>query len=219
CHVVARNRFMGYGFVMLFILSWDVLEEFGFEHHLYRYASLPPLPYSDLGGYGPFLAPFGWYGLYWGFAALVLVGLMVLFWRRGTDSAWRTRWAEARARFRGPVRAATVVGAIGLAGMGGWIFYNTNVLNEYVPSTEAAERRADYERLYRQYRDLDLPRIVAVRADVDILPDRGRIEIRGTYSLRNQSAEPLRDLHVSIPEQVDAHRLDLPAHDVILEDD
>ena len=219
CHVVARSRLAGYGLVILFIISWDLLEEFGFEHHLYRFASLPPTPYSDLNGYGHFLAPFGWYSLYWVFVAIVLVGLSTLFWKRGTDDAWRARWAGARARFRGPVRAVTALGAIGLVAAGSWIFYNTNVLNEYVPSTDAAERRASYERLYRQYQDLDLPRIIAVRADVDIFPDRRSVEIRGTYRIRNRAGRPLGDLHVSIPERVRVNRLDLPAHDVILEDD
>jgi len=218
CHVVARSRLAGYGLVILFIISWDLLEEFGFEHHLCRFASLPPTPYSDLNGYGHFLAPFAWYSLYWGFVALVLVGLSIMFWRRGTDDAWRARWAGARTRFRGPVRAVTALGAIGLVASGSFIFYNTNVLNEYVPSTDAAERRASYERRYQQYQDLDLPRIIAVRADVDIFPDRRSVEIRGTYRIRNRSVEPLRDLHVSIPERVHVNRLDLPAHDVILED-
>jgi ABC-2 type transport system permease protein len=219
CHVVARSKLTGYGLVFLFIIIWDFLEELGFEHHLYRFASLPPTPYSDLDGYGPFLAPFGWYSLYWGFVALVLVGLSILFWRRGTDDTWRARWAGARARFRGPVRAVIALGATGFVAAGCWIFYNTNVLNEYVPSTEAADRRASYERLYRQYQGLDLPRIIAVRADVDIFPDRRSMEIRGIYRIRNRSVEPLRDIHVSIPERVHVNRLDLPAHDVILEDD
>lgn len=218
CHAVARNRIAGYGLVILFIISWDLLEEFGFEHHLYRFASLPPVTYSDFNGYGPFLAPFAWYSLYWGFAALALVGLATLFWRRGTDTTWRTRLAGARARFRGPVRAMTVAGVVGFVAVGSWIFYNTNVLNGYVPSTVAAERSASYERLYRQYQDLDLPRITAVRADVDIFPDRGSVGIRGTYRLRNRSAGPVRDLHVSIPERVRVNRIDLPAHDVILQD-
>ncbi len=219
CHVVARNRLAGYGLVILFIITWDFLEELGFEHHLYRFASLPPTPWSDLNGYGPFLAPFGWYSLYWGFAALVLAGLSVLFWRRGADGAWRARWAEARLRFRGPVRAVLALGAVGLAAGGSWIFYNTNVLNAYVPSTEAADAQARYERLYRQYQGVDLPRIIAVRADVDIFPDRRTVEIRGTYRIRNRSAQPLRDLHVSIPERVRVNRLDLPAHDAVLKDD
>ncbi|HYG63456.1 MAG TPA: hypothetical protein VEL74_12815, partial [Thermoanaerobaculia bacterium] len=218
CHVMARSRLAGYGLVILFILSWDLLEEFGFEHHLYRFASLPPAPYSDFNGYGPSVAAFGWHSLYWGFLALVLAGLSTLFWKRGTDDAWRARWAGVRGRFRGPVRAVITLGALGFVAAGSWIFYNTNVLNEYVPSTEAAERRASYERLYRRYQDLALPRIVAVRAEVDIFPGRRSVEIRGTYLLRNRSAEPLRELHVSLPERVQVNRLDLPAHDVILAD-
>jgi ABC-type transport system involved in multi-copper enzyme maturation permease subunit len=219
CHIVAPNKLTGYGLVMLFVISWDLLEELGFEHHLYRFASVPPIPYSDLNGYGPFLAPFGWYSLYWGFAALVLVGISILFWRRGADGAWKVRWTEARRRLRGPVRWGIVAGALGCLATGSWIFYNTNVLNAYVPVSAAAGHRADYERLYRKYQGLDLPRVVAVRADVDIFPERRSAAIRGSFSLRNQSAVPLRDLHVSIPERVHVNRLDLPAHDVVLDDD
>jgi ABC-2 type transport system permease protein len=219
CHVVARNRLAGYGLVILFVITWDLLEELGFEHHLYRFASLPPTPYSDLNGYGPFSAPFGWFSVYWGFAALLLVGLSTLFWRRGADGAWRTRWAEARLRFRGPVRALIAFGAIGLVAAGTWIFYNTNVLNAYVSSTAAADAQARYERLYRKYQGVTLPRITAVRADVDIFPERRSVAIRGRYRLRNRSAQPLRDVHVSIPERVHVNRLDLPAHDVVLRDE
>jgi ABC-2 type transport system permease protein len=219
CHVVARSRVVGYGLVILFIISWDFLEEFGFEHHLYRFASLPPAPYSDFSGYGPFLAPFAWYSLYWGFAALIVFGISILFWRRGTDDAWKRRRAEAATRFRGPVRALIATGAIGMVAAGSWIFYNTNVLNDYLPSTDAADRRARYERLYRQHQGLDLPRIVAVKADVDIFPERRRVEIRGIYRVRNRSVEPLRDLHISIPEQVRVNSLDLPAHETILQDE
>lgn len=219
CHVVARGRLAGYGLVLLFIISWDFLEEFGYEHHLYRYASLPPTPWSDFNGYGPFLAPFGWYSLYWGCVALMLIGLSILFWRRGTDDSWRARWAGARARARGSGRALIALGAAGSVAVGSWIFYNTNVLNAYVPSPEAADAQASYERLYRRYRGLELPRITAVRADVDIFPERQSLEIRGTYRIRNQSAEPLRDIHVSVPERVRVNRLDLPAHEVVLADD
>ena len=219
CHVIARGRIAGYGLVILFIISWDLLEEVGFEHHLYRFASVPPAPWSDLNGYGPFLAPFGWYALYWGFAACVVVGLSILFWRRSTDDDWKARTAGARTRFRGRLRAVIAVGAVGVLTVGSWIYYNTNVLNEYVPSGAAAARRAAYEQRYRQHERLDLPRIVAVRADVDIFPDRRQVAIRGSYRLRNRAPGPLRDLHVSIPERVRVNRLDLPPHDVILDDE
>ena len=219
CHVVARSRIAGYGLVLLFVIGWDLLEELGFEHHLYRYASLPPAPYSDFAGYGPFLPAFGWLSLYWSCFALALAGLSILFWKRGIDVGWRARWAGARAGFRGGAASAIGLGLFGFVGAGSFIFYNTNVLGEYLPSAQAAARRVAYERQYRQYRDLALPRIVAVRADVAIFPDRGTVDIRGAYRVRNTSAEPLRDLHLSLPERVRLERLELPAHEAILEDE
>lgn len=218
CHVAAPNKLAGYGLVILHIIAWDFLEELGFEHHLYRFGSLPPLPYSDFNGYGSFLGTFGWFSLYWGFAAVVVVGLSILFQRSGKDDRWRARLREARARLRGSARAMIAVGTVGFISTGLWIFYSTNIVNAYVPRAAAADSKASYERLYRKYQGIELPRIVAVRAEVDIFPKRRSVDIRGTYRLVNRSTKPLRELHVSIPLRVRVKRLDLPAHDVILED-
>lgn len=217
--VLVRNRLLGYGCVLLFIVSWDLIEEFGFEHHLYRYASLPPTPHSDFSGYGPLLAPFAWYGLYWSLFALVLIGLSTLLWKRGTDDAWRSRWREGRMRFRGLTRSVLGAGTFGVVMVGSWIFYNTNVLNAYTPSQELAAHRAHYEQLYGQYEGIALPRIIAVRTDVDIFPRKRRVVIRGVYRLRNMTTQALRDVHVSMPEHVRLDSLRLPAHDVVLHDD
>ncbi|MBL0940392.1 MAG: ABC transporter permease subunit, partial [Gemmatimonadaceae bacterium] len=218
-HVVARNRIAGYGLVVLFIVAWDLLEEFGFEHHLYRYASLPPTPYSDLNGFGHFLQPFSWYALYWGLVATMLIGVSVAFWRRGTDDSWRSRLSEARTRFHGLTRAVTVTSVLGATMAGAWIFYNTNVLNEYVPNTTMAARRALYETRYVRYQNINLPRVVAVRGEVDIYPRDRRVNIRGSYRLQNQSTQPQRDIHVSIPVGVHVNRLGLPSHDIVHADD
>lgn len=219
CHVFVRNKLVGYGCVLLFIVAWDLLEELGFEHHLTRFASLPSAPYSDFNGYGPFAAAFGWFAMYWTWFAVVLVGLAVLFWKRGTDGAWRARVAEARLRFRGATRGVIAVGAVGFATTGAWIYYNTNVQNRYAPSTVLAARRANYERVYRQYERAELPRITAVRANVDIFPLERRVRVRGTYALRNQSTQPQRDVHISMPERAHLDRISLAAHAVALQDD
>ncbi len=216
--VFARSRFVGYGLVLTFILSWDLLEEFGLEHHLYRYASLPPTPYSDLNGYGHYVEPFVWYALYWGLFAVVLLGLSSMLWTRGSSTPWRARTAQARLRFRGSTRAAVVLGAMGWFATGSWIFYNTTVLNEYLPSDEIEARQVAYEKTYHRYKGIALPRIQAVRADVDIFPQQRRVEIRGVYQLKNEGTESITELHVNLPSQVLVNRLDLPAHRVRVED-
>ncbi|MCC6242510.1 MAG: hypothetical protein IT353_06690 [Gemmatimonadaceae bacterium] len=217
-HLVASNKFVGHGLVLAFIVMWDVLEELGFEHHLYRYASLPQTPYSDMSGYGPFLRPFLWFGLYWGLVGLVVIALSILFWRRGTDDGWRSRVGEARGRFGGGVRTVLASGSVGALMAACWIFYNTNVLNAYVPTVDAERAQASYERAYRQHRDLAMPRIVAVHVNVDIFPEQQRVDIRGQYRLRNKTPQPLRDIHISIPARARLKSLHLPPHDVTLQD-
>lgn len=218
-HVIAPNRFAGYGLALAFIISWDLLEELGFVHHLYRFASLPIPPHSDFNGYSVFLHAFNWLSAYWAFFAIVLFTLSHLLWKRGTDNGWQARWLEMRARFRGSARVALLAGVALFVSTGGWIFYNTNVLNAYAPRGVEVQHRANYERLYARYHRLELPRIVAVQAAVDIYPNDRRVEIRGSYRLRNKSMHPLREIHVSMPERARLVRLGLAAHEVISEDD
>ena len=202
--------------MILFIITWDLLEELGFEHHLYRFASLPPTPYSDLNGYGPFLAPFGWYSLYWGFAALVLVGLSILLWRRGADNAWRARWPSAPAIPRPCSRGDRL---------------RRHRPRPRDPGSSTTPRP---ERVRAEYRSGGRPSALrtAVSA-VSVWTCRGSSPCAPTWT-SSRSAErrdsrylphpesvrpPLRDLHVSIPGAGPREPLDLPAHDVVLKDD
>jgi hypothetical protein len=162
--------------------------------------------------------PVFWFDLYWSFAAGVLVCLSYLGWPRGVESSWHRRWKEARARLHGPVRLAIPLLLLAFAAAGGFIFYNTNVLNEYVPSDEGVRREAEYEKKYRQYRGVVQPRIAGLQAEVDIFPRERRAVIRGTYRLVNRSGAPITTLHVGVPPRLKVRRLDLPPHRVVLDD-
>jgi hypothetical protein len=113
---------------------------------------------------------------------------------------------------------AVVLLLAGVGATGSFIFYNTNVLNAYVPSDDAERRQAEYEKQYRQYRDLPQPRVVSVRADVDIFPRERRADIRGSYRLANRSKVPISALHIGVPRRVKILQLDLPPHRAVLED-
>lgn len=217
--VIARSKFVGYALMIVFLLSSDLLDALDLRHNLYRFAETPPTPYSDMNGYGHFLTAYFWFILYWAFFSAVLLGLTIVFWNRGTESAWKTRWALARARFRGPARALVAAGAVGFVATGAWIYYNTNVVNEYVPDDKAETRQAEYEKKYRQYKDVLLPRIKAVRAEVDIFPEERRVEIRGTYRVRNEGDVPIRDIHFNLSNRVRVNALDFPPHQVNVADD
>ena len=62
----------------------------------------PAAPYSDMNGWGHFVAPLFWFNLYWAFAAGVLLCLAYAGWVRGHDTRLAAAVATARARLHGP---------------------------------------------------------------------------------------------------------------------
>lgn len=205
--VVSNHKFLGYLLFILFLVIIQMLPTLDFEHHLYQYASTPGAPYSDMNGYGHFLIGWAWFNAYWAAFAVFLLIIAAAFWPRGLAGNWRARWRAARAAMTGAPTIALAGALVSFIAAGIWIFYNTNVLNEYVPSELRQDRQAQYEKSYRRYKDLPQPTITAVRADVDIYPQERRLAIRGRYVLRNTHATPIEELHVYLSTQADRSTL------------
>jgi len=207
--VATNNRYLGFLLMIVYFVSIRALGALDFDHYLYRYGMTPNAPYSDMNGFGPFVRPLVWFNLYWAFGAALLVVAAHLLWIRGRAEGWRTRLRLAARRFHGAPRMAAAVAALGFAAVGGWIFYNTNVLNEYVPDDLARDRLARYEKQYKRYETLAQPRIRAVEAEVDIYPERRAADIRGRYRLRNTTAAPIAAVHLRFDPTVDIRSIDL----------
>ncbi|HYX38684.1 MAG TPA: M1 family aminopeptidase [Oligoflexus sp.] len=216
--IFTNNKFIGYLLMILFMVAQIVLSTMHFDHNLYTPASLPPLPYSDMNGYGHFWKGWSWFLLYW---SLFTGGLMILaqaFWVRGLSQEWKTRVRLAQHRLIGSSGIALILCALGFMGTGVWIFYNTNILNSYRAGDVAMDRTAQYEKLYRQYKGAPHPKITAVNANVDIFPAERRVLIRGHYILQNKTTQPLDRLIMQVNEQVETTWDALPAHEVVVDD-
>ncbi len=168
----------------------------GVEHKLLVYGSSPGWFFTDMRGFGRSIGPWLMFKLYWAAWALLLAVAATLLWVRGREPAFRSRVNIARLRFtRGTARAAAV--AVALIGtLGGFIFYNTNVLNEYITDDESIERRADYERRYGQYEGIPQPVRVGTNLRIEIHPDRGAATIHGSYRLVNRSTMAIDSVHL-----------------------
>jgi len=148
-HTLVDNKYVGHFIALLVFLVSSRLPDFGFEDRLYRYASRPDVIYSDLNGYGHFLPAVFWFRLYWGAFAVLLLVLSYALWVRGRDGGWRGRLRAAAARM-GPAAwsVAGLAGAVFVA-TGGWIYYNTHVVNPFHSRHEIQQLQADYERRYK----------------------------------------------------------------------
>ena len=216
--VVTGNMFVGYVLMIAYLVLRVVVRMYDFDHVLYNYGAATRTPYSDMNGYGHFIGPWLWTRAYWGAFALLLLCVATAMWPRGTSLAWKDRLKVARQRLRStPLRATLAVALLAFIGTGGWIYYNTNMLNEYVPGDLAKQRQADYEKAYRKYRDLPQPRITDIRADVDIFPETRSVTISGRYRMKNLTSKPIDQLHVTIDPKAEAV-LDFPAHALVESD-
>ncbi|MEO8011629.1 MAG: M1 family aminopeptidase [Dokdonella sp.] len=216
--VISGNKFLGYLFVILYILARVALQALDFDHLLYQYGTAPMVRWSDMNGFGHFLAPNLWFRAYWAALAVVMFVLATAFWPRGTTVAWRDRLRQARARLRMPQRVLIGTGLLAFAALGVWIFHNTNRLNEYVPGDLAIEREADYEKAYRQYKDLAQPRITDVYADVEIQPEQRRVVVKGRYAIENRHAVPIQTLHIALDNGITLKSLDFGGGTITADD-
>ncbi|MEW6022612.1 MAG: M1 family aminopeptidase [Pseudomonadota bacterium] len=216
--VVTNNKFIGYGLMILLMVSQIVAGVMHLDHNLYNIAGLPRTPYSDMNGYGHFLTGWAWFVLYW---SLFVVGALIVaqaFWVRGLSLDWRSRVRTAGRRLKGPSGVALAACAIAFAGVGAWIFHNTNTLARYEAGDVAMDKQAAYEKAYRKYKDLPHAKMVDVRAAVDIYPEQRRVEIRGHYVLENKTSQPLDTLRLQTNADVTTTLSGLPAHKVELDD-
>jgi hypothetical protein len=216
--VVSNQKFIGYVLLIVALILPQVLNGMGFEHNLYIFGGSPQMTYSDMNGYGHLLQAWAWFQTYWALFVAMLVVLTAAFWVRGTASQWNHRRRQAALALRGTQGALLAAFAIAFMGVGSWIFYNTNIVNEYLPRDVVLDRQARVEREYRKFRGLPQPRITDVKADVDIFPEQRRIVVHGHYRLVNKHDAPIQDLHVYINPNMRL-RVEAPADATVKLDD
>ena len=204
--VLFDERYFAYGAMVLYFLACLVIPQLGFTDYLYRYGQSPPYLYSDLDGYGVFAAPLAWFHVYWGLAASLLLLLSGLLWVRGLNTSIRSRLHILSERFSAVPRAVAAALFIGFTAVGGFIYYNTHVLNAFVSPNQLDERRAAYEQLYARYASLPEPRITNIDAHVELYPRERRAFITAAMLLRNDTRQPLRRIALSLPVWGDGSR-------------
>jgi len=195
-HVLVNHKYLGM-LVALIAYFLIVFASFlGIEHKLLVYGATPEWSFTDMRGFGSTLAPWAWFELYWAAWALLLAVAARVFWPRGKESGLGARVRDARRRLTRPTAGVTAAAAGLILAVGGFIFYNTNVLNEYITKGELVRRRADYERLYGKYEGIPQPVRVATNLRIEIHPTQRTATIHGSYVLVNRSEVEIDSVHL-----------------------
>jgi ABC-2 type transport system permease protein len=193
---LSPHKFVGWGVMVVFLISTIVLNNLGFEHNLYQYGSGPGVPLSDMNGQGRFWIAAYWFRLYWGAFALILTVLAYGLWRRGAETRFMPRLRRLPRRLKGTPGVVMAIAVAAFVGSGVYIYVNTNVWNPYRNHLEAERFQADYEKALWRFHDTPQPTITAVKLDVDLYPHAPKVVTRGVYTVENRTGAPLREAHV-----------------------
>jgi aminopeptidase N len=193
---LSPHKFVGWGIMVLYLISTIVMSNLGFEDNLYQYGGGPNVPLSDMNGQGHYWIGAYWFRLYWSAFAVILGVLAYALWRRGTEARLLPRLRALPRRLRGPAGAIMGVALVVFAGAGGFIYYNTHVLNPY--RTQLGDERwaADYEKQFLRFETLSQPKIAQVTLDLRIWPHDSRVDARGAYQIQNRTGAPISVVHI-----------------------
>jgi ABC-2 type transport system permease protein len=205
---ISPNKFIGWGLVVIYLISTLTLSNLGFEHNLYQFGGSPGVPLSAFNGMGHFWIARSWFDLYWGVFCITLVIAAYGLWRRGAETRLLPRLRRFPRRMAGPTGAVLALSLVAFAGLGGWIFYNTTVLNTYQSSLAAEAQQAEMEKALAQYEDMPGPTITHVTLDVDLRPKTRIATTRGSYVIENRTGAPLARMLVLWPEEVRVEAFD-----------
>jgi len=208
---IVSNKFIGHGIVIGVFLLSIILDTAGLSDRLYIYGDVVPYTYSDMNGYGHFVSPIFWSTTYWMAWAVLLGVLASLLARRGPETGLRTRLRIAKQSL--PSYAVLLIlPLLAIVGSGAWFYYNTHVLNPYLTDKDSRKLQASYEKLYKKYERVPIPKIVAVDTAVNIYPENRSFNATGSYTAINQTDKPIQDIYVTNGQKsVKAVSFDRPA--------
>nr|WP_091698035.1 M1 family aminopeptidase [Algoriphagus locisalis]SFU18816.1 Peptidase family M1 [Algoriphagus locisalis] len=190
------NKFMGMLATIAFAIINVGIGVFGLEHALLNFGGHALSTYSDMNGYGHFLPAYLWVKLYWvlfGVLLLIFAGMLMV---KGNETGLGKRWISGLKQTGKPLAVFGLGCFILFLSVGGYIFYNTNVLNEFWTKGEQISFRAEYEKSLKQFEFIPQPKIIDVKLTIDLFPSKRAYEVAGYYLVTNTSQEPIHEVHV-----------------------
>ena len=203
-HTLVNNKYIAFFVVIALLISnayiWRPLDV---QSNLVQFNASPDYTYSDMNGWGPYVASIAWFRTYWTLWASVLGLTAILFWVRGKDTSWSSRFRGARQALTGTNGVILSGLAVALLVVGGFIFYNTNVLNRYETTKVREKHQVAYEQKYKRFEHRPQPRIANVKYAIDVYPKERNLVVNGDYVLVNRTDKPIDSVHIAIPSRLD----------------
>ena len=193
---LVNHKFVGIMLVIVCFIANVALGLFGFDHDLYFFGGSSLGTYSDMNGYGHFLKPYLLIKSYWFLFGILLLIIASLVSVRGIETNLLKRIKVSRYRLSKPLFRLSGAVLLAFIAVGGVIFYNTNILNDYWTNSEATEFRVAYEKELKQFEYIPQPKLVDVNLQLELYPSTRDYTAEGYYMLKNTTTENIKSIHI-----------------------
>ena len=194
--VMVNNKFLGFAVAIAFFVLVEFFPQLGLEHPLFQFGSGPLWTYSDMNVYGHFFSSFSWLKVYWFAFVLFLFAIGVIFSSRGSEDVINMRWKAGKLRLSRSLVTMIICAVAVFVSSGFFIFYNTNVINEYTNKDEREALQVDYEKTLKKFEFVPQPRITDINLKVDVFPASRDFTAEGYFILKNKTNAPISDIHI-----------------------
>ena len=211
------DRYVGLFIMIVLFIGIPLLGAAGVEQSIFKYNAGTGYSYSDMNGYGSSLNRFFLYKIYWLSLGLVFYILTSLFYFRGLPSSFKERIVIAKSRFKGKYPKFLGIFLLIFLSTGGYLYYETNILNKRTTSKEGELQTVEWEKKYKKYENYSQPRIVSVNVDVNIFPKTLDADASGTYVMVNKTANVIDSLFLNHNDAISTFEFNKET-DLVLED-
>ena len=217
--VLINQKYQGYFVSILVVFVFDILLSiFDVQSKMVNLGSAPSLSYSDMNGFGPGFTGAMWFNTYWSLFGVLLLLIAGLFWVRSTGSNFRIRLKTARKSLTKSYAVKLITVFVLWAGTASFVYYNTQILNSYLTSDEYEDISVKYEKKYKRYEHIALPKITKVKYNVDIFPYERDVRVIAEIRIQNKSDQAIDSIHYNLDPDWDV-TFTIPNSELVLDDD
>ena len=208
-HVFINNKYFVHFLVVGFYFFIGFSTKLGIEHNLLRFSHSSGYIYSEMNGFGNAMLSYFSYKLYWAFFTTILVIMGYLFYVRGFETELKQRIIVAKTRLSNKLKLGLLLTLLLFMVIGSYIFYNTNILDDFKTQKAVAQEKATYEKKYKKYKNLPQPKYTDVSVEVDFYPDIQAADFAGTFVLKNKHSVPIENFHITTNKSLVFQKLEI----------
>ena len=215
---LAKSKYLGMGVFGLFVLLSLKSDAIGLEHPLTSLGFIPRISYSNMNGFYGGSNLYNHLAIYW-LASGLLIGLVSFkTWNRGVTANYSTKLKLLRSGFTNFQKISFSFLIIVFLSFGSAVFYNLNIVSDYLTTDGSLEFREQYEKKFKLYEDLVRPYSISRKTEVAIFPEERRYTIKADYVLKNGGEQPITKVFVTqrLPlETIAIENANLVTHDSV----